>query len=54
MRKKKEIKELKEIEKLGDERVQPRGYPTPGILYEYQKKGDAGGGFCVNVKRKEL
>ena len=28
--------------------------PPPGILYEYQNKGVAPGGFCMNLKGKEL
>jgi hypothetical protein len=29
-----------------------RGYPTPGVLYEYQKKGDAEKEVCKNMKTK--
>jgi len=28
--------------------------PPPGVLYEYQKKGVARGGFCMNIKTKGI
>jgi len=54
LRKWPEIKGLKELGKAKDGRKPVEGYPTPGILYEYQNKGVARGGICMNVKRKGL
>ena len=28
--------------------------PPPVVLYEYQKKGDAGRGFCMSIKTKGI